>query len=51
MKNQLFFNEILPIEELIPAEMNAIVGGIKKSVGCSGKKCSCESTVLTNSIK
>ena len=41
MKNQLYFNEILPIEELVPAEMDAIIGGRRCAAGSGGNNCSC----------
>ena len=47
MNNKLFFSEILPVEELVPAEMNAIVGGHKVKVGCKGDECSCKEIVAS----
>lgn len=44
--------EVLPSEELLPEELNAIVGGNTKIkvVGCGGHSCSCSNT-STDDIK
>lgn len=44
MEKKLSFNEVLPMEELAPVELNAIVGGTSdiKVVGANGHRCSCE---------
>ena len=39
--NKLNFNEILPTEELVPAEMEAIIGGRRAAGGCGGQGCIC----------
>lgn len=46
MEKKLSFNEVLPMEELAPVELNAIVGGTKdiKVVGANGYTCSCKDT-------
>lgn len=37
--NKLNFNEVLPTEELLPAEMEAVVGGSKRVSGTVGFHC------------
>lgn len=45
MEKKLGFNEVLPIEELAPAELDAIVGGSSiKVVGAKGNNCTCTET-------
>lgn len=39
--NKLNFNEVLPTEELLPAEMEAVVGGSRKVTGTIGFHCGC----------
>lgn len=43
MEKKLSFNEVLPVEELAPVELDAIVGGNTgiKIVGTKGDHCSC----------
>ncbi|MEE0149650.1 MAG: hypothetical protein UEL26_15625 [Segatella copri] len=48
MEKKLGFNEVLPMEELAPVELDAIVGGNAiKIVGAKGKSCSCGNTTHT----
>ena len=48
MEKKLSFNEVLPMEELAPVELDAIVGGNAiKIVGTKGDHCSCENTTHT----
>ena len=49
MEKKLSFNEVLPMEELAPVELNAIVGGTNaiKIVGANGHNCSCGNTTQT----
>ena len=49
MEKKLSFNEVLPMEELAPVELNAIVGGTNaiKIVGANGHSCSCGNTTQT----
>lgn len=39
--NKLGFNEVLPAEELLPAEMEAVVGGAQRMAGAFGFHCGC----------
>lgn len=48
MEKKLSFNEVLPMEELAPVELDAIVGGNAiKIVGAKGDHCSCGNTTHT----
>lgn len=48
MEKKLSFNEVLPMEELAPVELDAIVGGNAiKIVGTYGNHCSCGDTTHT----
>ena len=48
MEKKLGFNEVLPMEELAPVELDAIVGGNAiKIVGTNGHHCSCGDTTQT----
>lgn len=48
MEKKLSFNEVLPMEELAPVELDAIVGGNAiKIVGTYGHHCNCGDTTKT----
>ena len=48
MEKKLSSNEVLPMEELAPVELDAIVGGNAiKIVGTYGHHCSCGDTTKT----
>lgn len=48
MEKKLSFDEVLPMEELAPVELDAIVGGnALKLVGANGHQCSCGNTTQT----
>lgn len=48
MEKKLSFNEVLPMEELAPVELDAIVGGNAiKIIGAKGDNCSCGNTTQT----
>jgi len=48
MEKKLSFYEVLPMEELAPVELDAIVGGTAiKIVGAKGDHCSCGNTTQT----
>lgn len=48
MEKKLGFDEVLPVEELAPAELDAIVGGKGvKIAGANGHHCSCGNTTTT----
>jgi hypothetical protein len=49
MEKKLSFNEVIPVEELAPVELDAIVGGANaiKIVGTNGHTCSCGNTTQT----
>ena len=48
MEKKLSFNEVLPMEELAPVELDAIVGGNAiKIVGAKSDHCSCGNTTQT----
>lgn len=51
MEKKLSFNEVLPMEELAPVELDAIVGGnaikIVGTIGTNGHHCSCGDTTKT----
>lgn len=48
MEKKLSFNEVLPMDELAPVELDAIVGGNAiKIVGTYGHNCSCGDTTQT----
>lgn len=48
MEKKLSFNEVLPMEELAPVELDAIVGGNAiKIVGTNSHHCSCGDTTKT----
>lgn len=50
MEKKLSFNEVLPMEELAPVELDAIVGGNAiKIVGTNGHHCSCGTTQTSDS--
>lgn len=48
MRSNFEIVEVLPVEKLLPEELNAVVGGKgTKIVGCNGHSCSCTSTTTT----
>lgn len=51
MKTNFEIVEVLPVEKLLPEELNAVLGGSNKikATGCNGHSCSCSSTSTTTS--